>query len=245
MQNEKTKKQFAISNNQFVLIIGVFIVLGLVTWVRGSDRIKNIMAEMFKKHEQVAHIPLKDRPEYKKYFQPDNEPEVLGATTAPSKPELVVLGEDGQMHPVNNLGEVLGASTETVDTNLENIHVILSQSNTAQDTQSYLDTSAKLEADILDGAALETALTTHDQGTINQFVVKVDQLENKLQNMVVPKSAERLHKLEILQFRSVRNLLKNFSNIDNNPEQASDDLSIFIRVQSDQGQERQKIQTSL
>jgi hypothetical protein len=63
----------------------------------------------------------------------------------------------------------------------------------------------------------------------------------KRQDMWIPESVTKLHKLKILEFRSVARLLKSYPNLEVNPEQVADDFSIFIKVQGDQEQERQKV----
>lgn len=241
MEETKSKKQLSISRHQLALIAVIFLVLGIITWFRSSERIIQSLTQIFSKQENKVHVSIKDRPEYKKYFEPKQG--VLGVTTdIEEKPGTMIIGEDGKMHSVEeDIGKVLGASTETIDTNLQNIQVKLAYTNTIEDVKKYLNTTLKLEGEVLDGAALETALSTNDQNTINQLVSRVDALEARLQDMWIPESVTKLHKLKILEFRSVARLLKSYPNLEVNPEQVADDFSIFIKVQGDQEQERQKV----
>jgi hypothetical protein len=221
MEETKSKKQLSISRHQLALIAVIFLVLGIITWFRSSERIIQNLTQIFSKQENKVHVSIKDRPEYKKYFEPKQD--VLGVTTdIEEKPGTMIIGEDGKMHSVEeDIGKVLGASTETIDTNLQNIQVKLAYTNTIEDVKKYLNTTLKLEGEVLDGAALETALSTNDQNTINQLVSRVEALEARLQDMWIPESVTKLHKLKILEFRSVARLLKSYPNLEANPYQAT------------------------
>lgn len=240
MEDTQTKKQPLITRHQFALIAFVLLVLGVLTWVRSGENIKTAVSEYFTKKEVKKHVAYKDRPEYRKYFEPKQD--VLGATTeTPDQYGNMIIGEDGKMHSVDEVGDVLGASTETIDTNLENIQVNLDKDSSQKKVQDYLSTTLKLEGEVLDGAILETALTSKDQKTINEFIKKVQTLGQRLEQMYVPEKVEKLHKLKILEFRSVARLLESFPDLEANPEQVANDFEIFIKVQSDQEQERQKV----
>jgi hypothetical protein len=79
MEEIKSKKQLSISRHQLALIAVIFLVLGIITWFRSSERIIQSLTQIFSKQENKVHVSIKDRPEYKKYFEPKQD--VLGVTT--------------------------------------------------------------------------------------------------------------------------------------------------------------------
>jgi hypothetical protein len=173
---------------------------------------------------------------YYAYQAPVN-PEVLGADTQPDGPG--VINEDGTVTSLSSLGNVLGASSDAPEINLDDIKVRTVDGN-ADNLRQYFDDSFVIESKILPGD-FETALVSVDQGQTQAQLNLMNQVQQSLQNMAVPRMAEKLHKLKIAQYRTAIDLLKNYYQADSNPEFVAGKLTQFMDMQKHQENETQNL----
>lgn len=165
-------------------------------------------------------------------YQAPEQPQVLGATSIPDGPSII--GDDGTIQSVADMGEVLGASTEDLDLNLDNIKIKNSANTDKQSIQKYIAESNDLENQSLDTTFLEQAMTSKDQKLMGEQIDSLNKIIDKLYSMEVPEPASRLHKIKILHYQSALHLLKNIASLDDNPDQTINDLSLFASTQSEE-----------
>jgi hypothetical protein len=223
-QELQTKIQTPIHWGHFAMVVGVAVTLLGVTWLKNPE---GFLPE--KKQTTVRA----DLPKYYAYVQPAefDGPQVAGASTANSDLPSV-LNEDGSVTQVISLGEVLGVTTEDLDSQALQVN-ITELPDTDANIREYFSWTQNQEMTALDGITIENALSTSDQNLLNQEADKFEKIKNDLLSKSAPKSLVRLHKLKILQYQAGINLLRRFTKADEFPEEVSKDLGIFAQAQQE------------
>lgn len=173
---------------------------------------------------------------YYAYVAPNN-PSVLGADTMPDG--AGVINEDGTVSSLSSFGDVLGASSDAAEINLDAIKVNVIP-GTQENLRKYLDETFVIESKILPGD-FEAALVSKDSSRTQAQVDLLTQVQQSLSNMQVPSMAEKLHKLKIAQYSTASDLLKNFYQADTNPEFVSGKLTHFMDMEKLQDSETQNL----
>jgi hypothetical protein len=170
-------------------------------------------------------------PHYYPYVTPaadQPQPEVLGASTDQG-PQII--GDDGTVQSVS-LGQVLAASTDGVQLSLDSVQV-----NTVPDSaaaiQQYFTQSQKIEGGMAGDTDFASALNSGDQTQINAQAQKITAMVAALQKLPVPQSLAQLQKLQIIQYNSAIQMLQNFTNADQNPDQITQDTEQFLKSEQD------------
>ena len=208
----------------FAMVLGVAVALLGVTWL------KNPEGFLPKNHPVAARTDLPKYYAYEEPAMPDG-PRVAGASTQngdlPS-----VLNEDGSVSQTLSAGDVLGVTTNDLESMASELKVMeLSDSDEA--IKQYLNWTREYELTAVDNTALENALSSSDQAQLNIQAGKFESIKEKLLERAVPASLARLHKMKILQYQAGINLFRNFTQADENPEQVSASLGTFIQAQQE------------
>ncbi len=202
------------------LVIGVAVSLLGISWMKNPQlfSIKSVPAA---NQITVAYYPYTPSPE-------DTAPQVAGASTMPSGPSI--LNEDGSMSPALDLGRVLGVSTENITANIESLQI-----NTIADSPeaitAYATRAQETEANLVNSSTFEQALISNNPRQINEQVAKFEAFISGLKTMPVPVSFAKLQKLKILQYNAAISILKNFSHVEEDPQQVSTNLGVFSQTQ--------------
>lgn len=208
----------------FGLILSVAVLLIGVSWMKHPD-----LFDVFKSKSSSSSIAA-NLPRYYAYEPPAelNQPLVAGASTQDQGPQII--NEDGSLSPAVEAGDVLGMSTENVVLNLDAIKV-QTQSDSPEDIKAYVASVQEAEAGYLDSAQFEAALSSGDQRQIDQQAQAVQSIADKLTALPVSTSLVRLHKLKILQYNAALQILKNFTQADENPELINQNLDMFLKAE--------------
>ncbi len=199
---------------------------------------------MFQLHSRVAEgaaAQAASVPHYYAYAAPPT-PTVAGANTQ-QQDQISVINEDGTIAPVGDIGQVLGVSTDDVQQSLDTIKIKQVVPNSPEAIRGYLHYTENLVVKYLDGAALENALSANNPQQVQTTVGKVRQLISAFEQMYVPQDAVTLHKLTLAQYYAAEQLLKNFPQLDSNPDLAAKNLGVFMQAQQQQNQELQQLLT--
>ncbi len=227
MKYSEIKTQFTLGHITVVAV--AVVILGGLTMVHQWDRVSGYFDEV----DVVADASTSL---YYPYVAPV-VPQVLGDDTIPDGPS--VLGEDGKIATLNNLGDVLGATSEDVQIDIDAIKV-KTVADTAMDMELYWDKVFLVESVITPGD-FETTLTSNDEAKIAAQVEKFKSVQTELRNMEVPERAKTLQQLKIAQYDAASNLLSNFYQINSNAEYVSSHLTLFMGLQQKQETEAQKL----
>lgn len=209
----------------FALIVSAAVVLLGVTWLKNPQG-------FFPKSQPVA--VRTDLPRYYAYVDdaavPDG-PRVAGASTI--NPDLPsVLNEDGSVSPTVSVGDVLGVSTNDLQSMAAQLNVTVIPDSDAA-IKDYMAWTQAHELDAIDSYGLENALSSADQAQLDVQAEKFQKIKDDLLARAVPQSLVKLHKLKILQYQAGINLFKSFTKADDNPEQLQMDLGIFTQTQQE------------
>ncbi len=219
-----------LSFNHFALIAGVAVTLLGFSWMKNPE----IFSRLFSK-AAPSKIEDQARVAYYPYVAKENsEPTVAGASTQAAGPSI--LNEDGSLSPVFDFGSVLGVNTEQISADAESIKVITVADSPAG-IEDFIKSSQKVESELINVVSFEQALSSQDQQQINHEADKLSQVLVSLKTTPVPASFARLQKLKILQYQVAIQMLKNYTSVDNNPEQALNDLGVFMESQKMMGDE--------
>ena len=230
MKNQNTireiKSQFTLGHVS-AIAIAVVAIGGLLT-IQNWKSVKGMF-------EQTA-VAKQEGGLYYAYQAPVT-PSVLGADTAPDGPG--VINEDGTVSPLSSFGEVLGATSDTPNINLDDIKVS-TVTGTPENLRTYLDDSFVIESKILPGD-FESALVSKDDSKTQEQINLMTQVQQSLKNIPVPNMAAKLHKLKIAQYSTAIDLLKNYYQADSNPEFVAGKLTQFMDMQKEQETETQNL----
>jgi len=208
-----------------VVLTAMVLLLG-VSWMKNP--------ELFSFNKTNAQpVSEADVPQYYAYVQPpeDTQPLVAGASTNQGPG---VISDDGSNNvlPVDNTGQVLGASTQDVQLPLENIKVNpVADSDAA--IKKYLTDSRKIEIAPIDNAAFEAALSSGNQQSINLQSQQLISIRDSLQKLLVPAGLVKFQQLKIAQYNAAIGVLQNFTQADQNPQLVGDYLQQFLKSQQD------------
>lgn len=231
MNVKEIKSQFTLGHVGTIAIT-LLVIGGLLT----AQNWKSVQA-MFDSKDKVAEQEQQGGSGLYYAYQAPVVPTVLGANSEPDGPG--VINEDGTVTSLSSLEQVLGASSDSPEVNLEAINV-----NTIPGTQenlrNYIDESFLAESKVLPGD-FETALVSKDEAQTKSQINILNQVQQTLSAMKVPDMAAKLHKIKIAQYSTAADLLKNFGQADSNPELVSSKLTQFMDMQKAQDAEMQKI----
>jgi hypothetical protein len=233
MNETNTQEHLHFGHLGLVALVAV-VLLGM-TWLRDP--------ELFSFKQTAAEQASTEAPAYYAYVPDaaDVAPVVLGDTTMPEGPS--VINEDGSISSVADLGEVLGANTQDIELSMDAIRVRTTP-DTSGSVEAYIIASTNLENGMIEAASFEGALTSGNQADINLYADRIFGTLRQLEAMVVPQSAARLHKLKITQLQTAAKLLQDFSRLDDNPEEVSETLTLFIASQQAYAQELRQVTAS-
>lgn len=206
----------------FGIIILSIVLLAGVTWFQKP--------EMFSLKKNQNIFSGVEVPKYYAYVpsEEDMTPLVAGATTDQG-PSLI--NEDGSISQVD-IGEVLGASTENVVLNLDDIKLKTIPSS-IEAVNAYLQEIKNVMNGPIDNTEFQTALSSGNQALINIQAKKFESIKNNLLQIPVPEDLVKLAKLTVVQYTSAVGLLTNFTRADQNPELVGQYLQEFLKSQQD------------
>jgi len=208
------------------LILSVAVLLVGVSWMKNPD-----LFDVFKSESSGSLISA-NLPRYYAYEPPAqvSEAQVAGASTEGQGP--MIINEDGSLSSAVEAGDVLGADTENVVLNLDSV-AVKQAADSDENIKAYLAASQVIEGGYLDSIQFEAALSSGDQQQIDSQAVAVQAIIQGLLRLDVPSSLEKLHKLKILQYQAGLNILKNFTQADENPELINSNLTIFLKAEQE------------
>lgn len=224
----KTKIKSQFSLNHIAVIAGVIFVLGGLSVFQNWERVSAMLNNPEAEAEQGSGLYYT--------YTPPALPTVLGSDTIPDGP--VVLNEDGTFSSLEDIGDVLGANSDSPSVDLNSIQIKTIPGN-PENLRVYIDQTFLIESAILPGD-FETAIASGDPSKTHEQVDKLKQVHNSLQNMNVPDMAEKLHRAKIAQYATAIELLQNFYQLDTNAGFVSSKLQQFMEMQKLQDEENQK-----
>lgn len=216
------KEHFSFSQVGIVFVVAVMLIG--VSWMKNPA-----LFDVFKK-QQVDSTIVANLPRYYAYEAPAelSQPLIAGASTENAGP--MIINEDGSVTPAVERGDVLGVSTENITLDLDAIKVnVISDSDDG--IRSYISTMQTLEGGYMDSIQFEAALSSGDQNQIDGQVRAVRSVISGLQSLSVPASLVQLHKLKVLQYQAAMEILRNFTQADDNPELINRNLEIFLKAE--------------
>ncbi len=225
-QNNSNSQTGQIHFGHFALIVLTAAVLLFFSWMK-NPQLFSIKSKIKSETTEVAYYPYSEASQA-------NLPQVAGASTMAEGPSI--LNEDGSVSPVLDFGKVLGASTEQVSASTDGI-TVKTYPDAENSAVDYFKASETLEGGVIDSGTFETALASGDQQQISQEFNKFSLIVSRLKNQSVPESFAKLHKLKILQYLAVVNILQNYKDIDSNPDLALQQLGVFTQTQKMLGDE--------
>ncbi|MCL5008935.1 MAG: hypothetical protein M1400_01180 [Patescibacteria group bacterium] len=232
-QENNFYKEAPIHWGHFAMIVGVAVALLGVTWLKNPQG-------FFPKAQPVAE--RSDIPKYYAYVEPamPDGPRVAGASTV--NPDLPsVLNEDGSVTPTISVGDVLGVSTNDLESMAAQLKITEIPDSDAA-IKDYMAWTQAHELDAIDSTGLENALSSADQQQLDVQAAKFQKIKDDLLARAVPQSLAKLHKLKILQYQAGINLFKSFTKADDNPEQVQSDLGIFTQAQQEMENEAAQVE---
>ncbi len=206
------------------------VVLGAIVLLLGMSWFKNPKLFSFEKNNQV--VASANVPRYYAYEQPAEFTQGFVAGASTDQGPMVMSDDGSNMVAPADMGEVLGASTQDVQLSLDDVKV-----NAVADSegaaQKYFVETRGIENGAIENSDFETALSSSNQQLINQQAEKLTQVSFNLQKMFVPQSLVKLNKLKIIQYNAAINILKNFTQADQNPQLVGKYLQEFLKSQQD------------
>jgi hypothetical protein len=205
----------------FGTIFGALVLLLGMTWLAKPQLFD------LKKSQPVSDANV---PHYYAYITPPEDmpqPEVLGASTdqGPS-----IINEDGSVTPIDSMGQVLGASTQDPAISLDSI-MVTSVPDSSSTIAKYLSDDKAVEVTPIEDSDFETAISSGDPDMMNQQAAKMTSVLDALQKLVVPAGFVQLDKLKIVEYNSAIALLKDYPQLDQNPQLVGQDLQQFMQSQ--------------
>lgn len=230
--NESNKnfiKSYLVSRH-FLLVFVVIIALSSLLYMKG----------VFDTKSSDSHRIVRYDPALAGSF--NKGPLVLGASTETSdEPVDLVIGDDGELVPIGDIGKVLGESSRVAEAvNFRGSLV----PTTAQNVRDYLAGIEEVESQYVQPNALETALSNNNAAELlkarNRFQLLVDELHK----MAIPDATLAYHTLKLQQYAAAMTILEHFDNLDAHSELVANALTAFMQTEQDQATELLNLQSN-
>ncbi len=215
-------------------IFSVALLLVGISWFKHPD--------LFNFNQTSNNVVSANLPRYYAYETPAelNQPLVAGASTAGQGP--MIIGEDGNLIPAVDSGDVLGINTENINLNYDSVSVnIIIDSE--ENRQNYINAVQLIEGANIDSAGFELALSSGDQTKIDNQATILQAIIEELRVLNVPLSYKKFHQLKTIQYEASLEILKNFTQADSNPELINSKLEIFLVAEQAMQEEAYKFST--
>lgn len=218
----ESKEHFSFGHLGLVLSVAVLLIG--ISWMKNPD-----LFDVFKSKPVNSAISA-SLPRYYAYQPPASASQslVAGATTQDQGPMLI--NEDGSLSPAVSAGDVLGMNTDDVVLNIDAI-AVKQIADSEESIKAYIASVQEIEGGYLDSIQFEAALASGNQAEIDKQAEQVKQITDRLLPLAVPSSLVNLHKLKFLQYQAALEILKNFTQADENPELITKNLSIFLKTE--------------
>lgn len=169
-------------------------------------------------------------------------PEVLGASTESNAgPVDVVIGEDGALVPIDDIGKVLGESSRVAEAVQFRGTTIPAA---VQNVKEYLDSIEQVEARYVQANILETALSNNNSAELLKARNRFQELVDAFHAMTIPDAALPYHTLKLQQYAAAMTILENFDNLDAHSELVANALTAFMQTEQDQVTELLNLQST-